>query len=318
MKVISLLAGVIAVIAPAGMAHAQTWLPSRGEGTVSVLFSNTMSQDHYLPDQRYDFGQINANTLLFDLTYGLTDRLTVTVGMPVVASRYLGSAPHRPVTLDDGAWHVTGQDVRFGVRYNALDGPMVVTTFAGTSVPSTDYEYYAHAAPGRQLAEAVVGLSAGHLFAEQGIVLQGSYGFTFSESELDIPRRFSLLSLETAYFVTPALRLMAITSSRLGHTGIQLTPTSGRDLPPEVFLHHDQISRESYLNVGGGAAFSLSDSIDLFGGFTTTVWGRNTHAVNRGLSLGMAWGFGRAGAPAATVAARRESALIKCLCQKAS
>ena len=77
-------------------------------------------------------------------------------------------------------------------------------------------------------------------------------------------------------------------------------------------------ARESYLNVGGGAAFSLSDSIDLFGGFTTTVWGRNTHAVNRGLSLGMAWGFGRAGAPAATVAARRESALIKCLCQKAS
>ena len=41
MKVIALLAGVIALIAPAGMAHAQTWLPSRGEGTVSVLFSNT-------------------------------------------------------------------------------------------------------------------------------------------------------------------------------------------------------------------------------------------------------------------------------------
>jgi len=314
----TLLAGVVGAIAPAGIAQAQTWLPSRGEGTVSVLFSNTVSQDHYLPDRRYDLGQIDANTLLVDLTYGLTDRFTVTVGMPVVASRYLGSFPHRPVTLDDGAWHMTGQDVRFGVRYNALDGPMVLTMFAGTSVPSTDYEYYAHAAPGRRLREAIVGLSAGHLFAKQGIVLQGSYGITFSESELDIPRRFSLLSFETAYFVTPALRLIAITSSRLGHTGIQLTPTSGLELPPEVFRHHDQIARESYLNLGGAAALSLSDSIDLFGGFTTTVWGRNTHAVKRGLSLGMAWGFGRAGAPAETVTGRRQNALIKCVCQKAS
>jgi hypothetical protein len=305
------------LIAVPAVARAQTWLPAAGEGTVSMLFSSTVSTDHFLPAQRYQFGRIEANTVLFDLTYGLTDRITVSVGLPVVASRYRGDFAHRPITIDDGAWHLTGQDVRFGVRFNALAGPIVVTPYAGTSVPSTDYEFYAHAAPGRQLAEGVVGVSAGHLFAAQGIVLQGSYGFTVSESVLDQPRRFSLLSFETAYFVTPALRVMAMTSSRFGHTGIDLFPNSGAVLPFEVFRHHDQITREGYVNVGGGAAISLSDSFDLFGGYTTTVWGRNTHAVNRGVSIGLAWGFGRAGAPAATIAAQRERALIKCLCQKA-
>ena len=60
-------------------AHAQAWLPAKGEGTVSVLFSNTLSTRHYLPDVAYDRGHIDANTMLFDVTYGLTDRMAVTV-----------------------------------------------------------------------------------------------------------------------------------------------------------------------------------------------------------------------------------------------
>ena len=58
----------MAAAIPAG---AQAWLPAKGEGTVSVLVSNTLSKDHFLPDQRYDFGHIDANTVLFDVTYGL-------------------------------------------------------------------------------------------------------------------------------------------------------------------------------------------------------------------------------------------------------
>ena len=70
---------------------------------------------------------------------------------------------------------------------------------------------------------------------------------------------------------------------------------------PEVFQHHDQISRESLFNVGGGAAFTITDTIDLFVAYRRTVTGRNTHAINRGLSIGMSWSFGR---PAVTNADR--------------
>jgi hypothetical protein len=297
--------------------HAQAWLPAKGEGTVSVLVSNTLSKDHFLPDVRYDFGHIDANTVLFDVTYGLTDRMAVTVGLPLVTSRYRGTFPHRPVTLDDGNWHTTSQDFRFNVRYNVLRGPLVVTPFIGTDLPSREYEFFAHAAPGRQLKELASGVSVGRLFADLGLVVQGRYGLNFSEGAFDQSRRYSLFSLETAYFLTPSIRLLAMTGGRIGHTGIDLYPDSGRVLPTEVFQHHDQLSRESALNVGGGAAFTINESLDVYASLTTTVTGRNTHAVNRGISLGMSWSFGQSGGEQLIARDGRPGSLVRCLCEKA-
>ena len=311
------LAVVAGVFGTAVTADAQAWLPAQGEGTVSVLFTNVLSKEHFLPDERFDRGHIDSNTVLFDVAYGITDRIAVNVGLPMVVSRYRGSFPHRPITLDDGLWHTTAQDFQFSVRYNAMRGPIVVTPFVATDLPSHEYQFYAHSAPGRQLKEVHAGLAGGRLFADLGLVVQGRYALAFSEGALDFSRRFSLASLEAAYFVTPSVRAIGMASSRIGHTGIDLLPNSGSVLPPEVFQHHDQISRESYLNVGGGAAVSVSDSWDVFGSFTRTVTGRNTHAVNRGLSLGVAWSFSRSGGPALALKDAREGTLVKCLCQKA-
>jgi hypothetical protein len=299
-------------------AFAQAWLPAKGEGTVSVLASNTLSKDHFLPDERYDFGHIDANTVLFDVTYGLTDRMAVTVGLPIVMSRYRGAFPHRPITLDDGNWHTTSQDFRFNVRYNVMRGPLVITPFIGSELPTREYDFFAHAAPGRQLKELAGGVSVGRLFAELGLVLQGRYGLNISEGALDQPRRYSQLSLEAAYFLTPVIRVLAMTGGRIGHTGIDLFPDSGRVLPLEVFQRHDQLSKESALNVGGGAAFTLSETVDAFASFTTTVTGRNTHAVNRGISVGMSWSFGRSADDERLIARDgRQGSLIRCLCEKA-
>lgn len=308
---------LLVLVLASAQAHAQAWLPAKGEGTVSVLVSNTLSKDHFLPDQRYDFGHIDANTVLFDVTYGLTDRMAVTVGLPIVTSRYRGLFPHRPITLDDGGWHSTSQDFRFNVRYNVARGSVVVTPFVGTELPTRGYEYFAHAAPGRNLRELVGGVSVGRLFADLGLVIQGRYGLAFSEGALDQARRYSQMSLEAAYFLTPSIRLLAMTGGRLGHTGINLYPDSGRVLPTEVFQRHDQLSRESVLNVGGGVAFTLSESIDAFASYTTTVTGRNTHAVNRGISLGMSWSFGQSDGEQLIARDGRQGSLVRCLCEKA-
>jgi hypothetical protein len=194
----------------------------------------------------------------------------------------------------------------------------MVTPFVGTDLPSRQYEFYAHAAPGGWRSSKA-GVAVGHLFEDLGLVLQGRYGLAVGERGLDdYARRYSLASAEAAYFLTPSIRLLAMTSARIGHTGIDLFPDSGRVLPFEIFRHHDQISREHYWNIGGGAGYSLTDTLDLFGAFTTTVRGRNTHAINRGLSIGLAWSFGGGGAFALSARDGRESALIKCLCQKAA
>ena len=310
-------AAVTLVLAAAPQpSSAQAWLPEKGQGTVSVLFANTTSNEHYLPDRRYDFGRIDANTLLLDVTYGVTDRLAVTFGVPLVMSRYRGNAPHRPITLDDGRWHATTQDLRFNVRYNVMQAPLVVTPFIATDMPSRDYQYFAHAAPGRALKEIYGGVSAGRLFAELGLVVQGRYALNISEGALEQPRRYSQVSLEGAYFVTPSLRLLGMMAGRIGHTGIDLYPDSGRVLPFEIFSHHDQLARESFTNVGGGAAYSLNDTVDVFGSFTTTVRGRNTHAVNRGLSVGVSWSFGDRSAQRLLASEARERSLTRCLCEK--
>jgi hypothetical protein len=281
-----------------------------------MLFSNTLSTKHYLPNVAYDRGHIDANTVLFDVTYGVTDRMAVTAGLPMVMSRYRGNFPHRPIALDDGNWHTSAQDFRMSVRYNIVQGPVYVTPFAGTELPANDYPYFAHAAPGRQLKEGLAGVSVERLFAELGLVVQGQYAINISQGALDYARRYSTASFESAYFVTPSFRVIGTTSGRIGHTGIDL-PVNGALLTPDQFLHHDQISRESFLNVGGGAALSLSDSTDLFFGYTRTLTGRNTHATDRGVSLGLSWSFGRQGGGDA-IASRdtRQGSLVRCVCEK--
>jgi hypothetical protein len=311
------IAACIVLSGTAAPLHAQAWLPAKGEGTVSVLFTHTLSKDHFLPDQRLDVGHIDSNAFLFDVTYGISDRVAVTVGLPVVTARYRGNFPHRPITLDDGAWHSSFQDVRLALRYNAVRGSIMVTPFVGSDLPSHDYEFYTHAAPGRRLKEFQTGVVAGKLFGGLGLVVQGRYAHVFSERALEeYPRRYSLTALETVYFLTPSVRLLGMISGRIGHTGIDLYPDSGRVLPQDVFFNHDRISRESYWNVGGGAGISLTDTTDLFASFTTTVSGRNTHAVNRGLSIGVSWSFGRESTSLFTARDAREDSIVRCLCQK--
>ena len=144
--------------------YAQAWLPAKGEGSVSVLFSSMLMDEHMWPagtGGNPNLGRMESNALLFDLTYGVSDRIAVSVSLPVVTSRYTGSNPHlgrlgEPSPIDDGAWHTTGQDFRFNVRYNVWTGPVVVTPFVGSVVPSHGYDHYGHASPGRNLPEVPV------------------------------------------------------------------------------------------------------------------------------------------------------------------
>ena len=153
---------VTASLGVAADAAAQMSVPLQGEGYVSLVYSSSASKKHLLPITVYDIGRIDSHALLADITFGLTDRIAVSVGLPLVASRYLGEFPHQrtnPDRLDDGHWHTTWQDFRFGLSYNALNGPLMLTPFVGGVAPSHGYEYFAHAAAGRQLKELQAGVA---------------------------------------------------------------------------------------------------------------------------------------------------------------
>jgi hypothetical protein len=327
-------AALVLALGFAAPAHAQAFVPAQGDGTVSLLYQDQLFKYHYLPTAIDDIGPIYSRSLLVDVTYGVTDKMAVSVAVPWLNTRYTGPRPHPadplnpgggPNRLDDGTWHSTLQDFRFDVRYNVTrnlgNRGVVLTPFVGSIVPSHDYAYFSHAAFGRNLNEIQLGTSVAKLFEKgiPGLLVQGSYAYGFTEKVVDISHNRSLFSLEAAYFATPKLRLLALSSGQRTHGGIDfLAPPSLKSLGPVLYPHHDRIDRNNVLGLGGGASYSLTESMDVYGSLMHSVIQRNGHGLTRGLSLGLSWSFSTPRGGHRAAATNAENSLVRCLCEKGS
>ena len=304
-------------------AAAQAWVPAQGEGTVSVLFQDLFVVDHFFArGQRVDRGRIQTNTLITDVAYGLTDRLAVTFGVPLVRSRYMGTAPH-PTSQDDGSVHAGFQDLRLSMRYNLARGPLVITPFVGTNMPTHEYEYFAHASYGPRVRELEIGAYVGRVLNPlvPNAFVQARYSYSFAQRIANVHHDRSNLDLEVGYFVTPTVRVFTRSLGQKTHGGIDVPDAGWRALPPELGPHHDRIGRIDMLDVGGGVQVSVTKSVEVFGSYMKSLAGRNTHALDRAVTVGASWSFGRGlgslmlasnGTPG--VGGKRR--LAKCLCQK--
>lgn len=320
----------IALALSAAPARAQAWLPPQGEGSVSFLFSDILANNHFFGKQAVDAGRIRSETIVGDVTYGVTDRIAISASIPVVASKYTGNssspfaAPHpQPLypgvnPLDDGSYHAEWQDFRFGLRYNLVKRRgFALTPFVGSVVPSHDYEIFAHAAPGRNLNELQVGASAAKVFDTRlpGVFVQATYSYGIVQQVLDISHNHSTLSAELGYFVTPKVRLLVLSAGQVTHGGIDATPELGFD--PIRFPVHDDITRDNFLSVGGGVAYAMSEKIDLFGSVAHALAAaqRNGHQIQSGVTVGLSWSFSTKRAIDRAIASN-EKALAKCVCEK--
>ncbi|HEX7795514.1 MAG TPA: hypothetical protein VF456_14230 [Vicinamibacterales bacterium] len=316
------IAAPLIVLTCVSVVRAQAYTPPQGEGAVSFLYQDMFVKYHYFGPARADNGQITSRMMVMDVTYGITDKLAVSAGLPWVAARYNGTKPHPiawnssiPSPLDDGSFHSTLQDFHFDVRYNVTKRGIVLTPFVGTTIPSHDYTYFAHAAPGLGLKELQFGASAAKLLDKfvPGLFVQARYGYAVTEKTVEFAHNRSLVDLEVGYFVSPKLRLLALTVGQRSHGGLDLTPNSRVDLGP-LFEHHDQIARVNFLNEGGGVAYTVNQKIDLYGSLIRTVSERNGHAIDHGLSLGLSWSFSARRAGSRAIASADHS-LSKCMCE---
>src|SRR5262249_1992911 len=151
-------------------------------------------------------------------------------------------------------------------------------------VPSHDYPYFAHSGFGRNLKELQIGASAAKLFEGlHNLLVQGRYGYGFTERVVDISSNRSSGSLEVGYFATPKLRLMGLATGQLTHGGIDVPLIGARAvLGDELFRHHDQIHRENALSLGAGVSYSLTETLDVYSSWMRTVKQRNGHLMDRG------------------------------------
>lgn len=300
--------------------YAQAWLPAKGEATVSFVFSDSFVDQHDINGLRDPNSDIITQSLLADVTYGLRDDLSLTISIPFVRGKFIstGTPPH-PTVQDDGRFHSTITDLRFDLRYNVLNRRgMVVTPFVTTVTPSHEYQYFAHAAPGRRVNELQVGTYVGSTLDDivPGMFVQARYGYGIQERFLDISHNRSMFSAESGYFISPDVRVFGMVNGQVTHGGVDLRSDARLVWPAAQWLNHDRITRENFVNLGGGVGWSVNDVVDVFGSYTKAVAARNTHVLDRALVFGASIRLRKSAIERGIVSASLGNRLARCACQK--
>lgn len=291
---------LLTALMPFATAQAQSsdaWVPGRGHGSVSVAYQHLYVEWHTLSDgTKGKPGVITNRTVFFNVDYGLTDRLALSVGLPFKSNKFEGSGPHDPddldhdhgnVLLDDGRYHSGWQDLGVALRYQWRNEPWAITPSLTYGAPTHDYTTFAHAAPGTGLWRLEAGIAVVRRFAPplQNLYFQGYYGYAFME-EVDRRVNHSTLNLEVGYLLTPKLSARMYLTGQKTHNGFDF-PEDFPNRTDDHFFHHDQNLRNDYVNIGAGASYQLNDRYALFGNYGHTVWGENTHLIDYAVTVGV-------------------------------
>jgi hypothetical protein len=296
------LAVIATIVVLPSRGFAQPWLPPAGTGDVAVVYHHVFVQDHLFSNgERFDAGHVRSQVALTDIEYGITDRVAIRAAIPYIATKYTGTRPHiYPGTpppdfhrLDDGTTHAAFQDLRAEARYGLREFPVAIAPFVAVSIPTHDYEIFAHSAIGLGLKELQLGSYAGLLHGPFDI--QGRAAFAFLESVIGRRRNRSVVDTEVGWEPQPNLRLSAFQAAQFSYGGVEIKlqelldrTISSHDWWP----HHDQLARVSSVNVGGGIDLRLTGRIALHAALLRTMSGRNGHAAKYGITAGTSWGFG--------------------------
>jgi hypothetical protein len=298
------------VIAPLEAAG-QAFVPAAGEGSVSVSYQFVstngqlgVSGELLFPALPRD--RTKTHALIWQVEYGLSDRIAVHASLPYMAVRYEGSFPHdvgingQPSDLDDGTYHGSAQDFYFGTRFQLVrSAQFAVTPFVEVIVPSHHYESLGQAVVGRDLRALVVGAAVGG-FADDllpGLYFQTRLSYAVVQEAVAIRPNRTGIDSAVGYFVTPRLAIQFVQTFQFVHDGIDFIP------PPEIFalhsggevgldhvLNHDRLLRSNVLNLGAGVTFALTENVGVFATATTMAWGQNLQRP-RSLTVGATWGF---------------------------
>jgi hypothetical protein len=274
----------------------QAFLPGKGSGTVSFDFGTTHSAGHFLDDGSKLPGYgTRAYNLSFNVEYGVTSRLALSLGIPWVTSKYTGTEEplNLPLNvLDDGVFHGTMQDFRMEARYNVLDRPVVLTPFFAFSVPSHGYQTIGEAAVGPKLKQYSTGVYAGRLlnpFLSQAFV-HGSYSYTAVEKVLGVSLNRSNTDLAVGYFWTPRLSTSLLWRKQWSHGGLGFDVFFDPNTSAEIFLQQDRITKQEFQHLGAGVGFNMTESLSANFSFLKFVSGRDAH-FGEGFSAGLSWSF---------------------------
>ena len=301
----------LAWVLAASPVRAQAWVPPAGQGTVTIASQVIDNTGHVLTDGSTVYqGRSRSAAIYLEADYAITDRLSVTVGIPFVFAKYLGpppppGVPEPPMVQPVDrcyCWQQGWQDVGLSARFNLLNGDTALTTSVAYGLPSHGYEYVGEAVVGRHLRELRIAADAGiRLDAiSPRLGVQGRYSYAFVEEVLDVPSNRSNATVEAVFGMTDTLSVRGAVMRQVTHGGLRagvLPPTPPDGVPwgeittPELFREHDRLLRDNNWRVGLGLSYSLARA-DLFLSYVGFVTGSDTHA-GRAFTAGLSVPFER-------------------------
>lgn len=285
-----LLAGLLLALVTAADAFAQAWVPPAGVGIVTVALQDIDNTGHRLEDGSFLPGyESRSRSVLLYLDYAFTDRLSISAGLPYVASRYRGVEPSfSGMPIDEcRCWNHGWQDFGLTARYNLSNAAFALTPSISVGLPSHDYEFFGEAVLGRNLKEVQLSIDAGQRLdaISPRLSLSGRYSYAIVEKVIDVSNHRSMAAVEVGVLATRRFATRATFSWQRSHGGLR-SPDFETD---EQFLQYDRLLRDSSFHIGGGAAYSLR-RVDFFAAYTHYVRGTDTH-TGRAFTTGISWPF---------------------------
>ena len=292
----------VGLLVPAAV-HGQAWVVPEGQGSVAVVYHHVFVEDHFFSrGERRDVGHIRSHVVVADLEYGLTDRFTFKARLPYVAARYEGHSPHDHLPgmappdferLDNEGYHSAFQDARVEARYAPAEFPVALAPYVALTVPTHDYEFFAHSAIGLNMRELQVGTYVSKLYGPLSLDGRASYGIY--ERVIGRRRNRSNMDLEVGLALGRKVHVSVLQAAQVSHGGVDIPSGDPNVTRQQWWPHHDQLGRANFLNIGAGASVRLSGSMSLQCAVLTTVAGRNTHGAKYGVSVGTSWSFAARG-----------------------
>jgi hypothetical protein len=280
---------------------AQSWVPPRGEGSVTIAYQTIDNTGHIdAAHVAVSGGRSRDMSMYAEVEYALTDRVSVAIGVPFVLARYEGPPPpNLPLLANDRChcWQHGWQDVGVTGRYNILNGATALTPSISVGVPSHDYPYRGEAVVGRHLREVRLALDAGRRLEviSPRLAVEAGYSYAFVERVIDLPNNRSNASVTLSVLAGRSVSLQVSATGQITHGGLRVFgPPGAPDGIPwgeittsEELQQHDRLLRDDNWRLGGGVSYHTKRA-DLSVSYLRFMDGENTHegqAITLGITL---------------------------------
>ena len=276
---------LVAIAASARPSVAQAWAPRAREGDVTFVVQTIDHLGRVFKDVRFPCCETTNVALVVDANYGLTDRWSISAGLPYVFAKYW--AKDHPESPPPPEWltvspvdtcrclHSSFQDAQVGAHYNALEcGDRFRHDVGDDHVPSHAYPYVGETIVGFDLKELSVSADAGQQLVSSRGFRRRRYAYTFVERVLGISHNRATSHSTQAIGFQPACRTL-ILAWRRTYDSVSILPDGSSVIPSSIPSFTDCCGTTTFR--GHGA--SCSRTWDL-SSFLKTVSGDNTHDMH--------------------------------------